>query len=215
MSIQTSVYIGGFWTTIVMDINHVIAQNRGNRNQEKSSSVPPMPNNPQPPPSLGILTQTVIRSPVVKRIIPARIRHESKNDVVFVYDNYIEIKEIFQDGNGFMRTAAVKMDFDSSIRSARVLGLPRRYDDYNNTDAEGIDVLMKEESQDLHVRTPHSSPRVPPQVLVMTLDCKKLVFTFAFHNAQGIIEFISYQRPLPFEQHIHKQPGENIAVDPK
>lgn len=36
------------------------------------------------PPIYGILTRTLIHSPVVKQIVPARIRRRELNDVVFI-----------------------------------------------------------------------------------------------------------------------------------
>ena len=43
-----------------------------------------LPRPEQEPPPYGILTRTLIHSPVVKQIIPARIRSRDFNDVVFV-----------------------------------------------------------------------------------------------------------------------------------
>lgn len=208
MSIQTSVYVDGHWTTRIMDIDQVIAQNKDEGRQEKSSSAL---NRSQQPPLLGILTQTMIRSPEVKSIIPAQIRHENKNDVVFVYDNYIEIKEIIRDGDGYLQNIAVKADFDSSIRSARMYGLPRQYyiHDYK---IEGSDAVIKKE--------PHDTPmplhtQIPPHILVLALESNKLVFLFALDDNSSEIKFVSYQRPLPSHGSTPGPLGKHVAVDPR
>lgn len=202
MSIQTSVYVDGHWTTRTMDIDQIIAQNRDEGRQKKPISALSIP---QKPPSLAILTQTIIRSPVVKWIIPAQIRHENKNDVVFVSDEYIEIKEIIHDGDGYMQNMAVKADFDSSIRSARVVGLPRRYY-FDDCRIEGSDAIVKKEPQDM---------QIPPHILVLTLESNKLVFLFALDESPSQISFVSYQRPLPSHGSSLEALGEHVAVDPR
>lgn len=211
MSIQTSVYIEGFWTTINVDINHIIAQNRDTRLQETPD--PEYDREPAPL-LLGILTQTVIRSPVIKSILPAQIRNQAKNDVVFVYGNYIEIKEIPEDEYGHMRTVAEKADFGSAIRCVRVLGLPTSCH-VSGDSTERDDVVMKEEAQELYDYSYDPPLQIPPQMLVMTLENNKLVFLFAIHDDQNMVQFVSAQRPLPAGLLIHKQLGEHIAVDPK
>lgn len=191
-----------------MDFDQVFAQNRDDGRREKLNSAL---SSPQQPPLLGILTQTIIRSPVVKWIIPAQIRHENKNDVVFVYDDYIEIKEIIPDGDGDMQNMAVKADFDSSIRSARIYGLPRQYY-VNDWKTEGGDPIVKKEPQDTQV-LPRT--QIPPHVLVLALESKKLVFLFAFDDHSSQIKFVSYQRPLPYQSSMPVALGEHLAVDPK
>lgn len=191
-----------------MDIDQVIAQNRDKAREQKPN---PTPSNSQQPPLLGILTQTIIRSPVVKYIIPAQIRHENKNDVVFVYDDYVEIKEIIRDPDGYMQNIAVKADFDSSIRSSRIYGLPRRYY-FDDCQTEGSDTVVKKEPQAAPI-----SPRmqIPPHILLLALESNKLVFLFALDDDPSPIRFISYQRPLPSYESMPKSLGEHLAVDPR
>ena len=208
MSIQTSVLVDGHWTTRIMDRDQVIALNRDGSRQEKQSSALV---SPQRPPLLGILTQTIIRSPVVKWIIPAQIRHENKNDVIFVYDDYIEIKEIVQAENGYMQNVVVKADFDSSIRSARIYGLPRQY--YIHAwKTEGYDAIIKKEPQDWQA-TPRTQS--PPHILVLALGSNKLVFLFALDNNSSQVRFVYYSRPLPSPGPMPKPVAEHLAVDPR
>lgn len=208
MSIQTSVYVDGHWTTRTMGIDQVIAQNRDKRRQDQPSSAL---SSPQQPPSLGILTQTIIRSPVVKWIIPAQIRHENKNDVVFVYDDFIEIKEIVQDPDGYMQNVVVKADFDSTILSARIYGLPRKYY-FDDGSTEENNSIIKKEPQDTQ-RSPH--PQIPPHILLLALESNKLVFLFALDDNPSQIKFISYHRPLPSHGSRPETLGEHVAVDPR
>ena len=191
-----------------MNIHQVVAQNKDEGRQEESSSAI---NRSQQPPLLGILTQTMIRSPEVKSIIPAQIRHENKNDVVFVYDNYIEIKEIIRDGDGYMQNIAVKADFDSSIRSARVYGLPPQYY-IHDCKIEGIDAVIKEEPQATQMPL-HT--QMPPHILVLALESNKVVFLFALDDNSSDIKFVSYQRPLPSHGSTPGPLGKHVAVDPR
>lgn len=177
-----------------MDIDHVIAQNREDPSSQKpNSSI----GKRQQPPALGMLSLTLVRSPVVKWIIPARIRHKRKNDVVFIYESYIQIKEIVGDSDGKMRDVAIKADFDSPIRAARIFGKPRKYH------------MIKSQQKS------NTSPRIPPQMLVLALESNKLVFLFALDQNGDRVKFVAYQRPLPMRHPGLEQLGEHIAVDPK
>ena len=118
MSIPTSIYENGRWVTRYQDVHHVLAQNR----DPETIKVKEAAEAPKPP-SLGLLTQTVVRTPVVNWIIPARIRHPEKNDVLYVSAESVEIKEAH--GDYTLHHVATKDDFDSPIRAARICGLRR------------------------------------------------------------------------------------------
>ena len=158
------------------------------------------------PPVLGVLTRTLVRSPVIKLIIPARIRHTSpKNDVIFVRNDSVEIKEVVSvngDVGGqyaYLRDIIDKTDFDSSIRSARILGRARQYE-------------KVEEYQDI----PSQPMEMPPQILALTLESSKLVFLCAFYDWGNHLRWLSSYRILPdHAQSYSKRLGEHIAVDPK
>lgn len=188
-----------------MDIQQILTQNREPVEQERLA--PPLT-----PPLLGILSQTLIRSPVAKWIIPARIRHVSKNDVLFIYKNYIEIQEVEKDQTGcWMKKVAVKADLDSSIRSARVCGLPKMY---AAPPHEGADAVVKQEDKE---GDNCSSPRpeLPPHILVLALDCNMLAFIFGVHDDTETVRFVHCCRPLPGPRSGREQLGEFLAVDPK
>ena len=118
MSIPTSVFENGRWVTRYQDVHHVLAQNR----DPEITKVKEAAESPKPP-SLGLLTRTIVRTPVIKWIIPARIRHPEKNDVLYITAESVEIKEAR--GDYSLHHVATKDDFDSSIRAARICGLQR------------------------------------------------------------------------------------------
>lgn len=210
MSFQTGSFIDGAWITQTVDVHHFLAQYRESR-QHKPAAVP-FETPPPKPPLLGLLSQTLGRSPVAKWIIPARIRHESKNDVVFIFEHYFEIHEVRKDRkSGLMERVAVKADLDSSIRSARIFGLPRKH---VPPSPEDTDVRAKEEEADEDSRGA-LRPEVPPHILVLALDSRMLAFIFAFHDGAERIRFLQRRRPLPVGRSSLEQLGELLAIDPK
>ena len=169
------------------------------------------------PPNLGLLTRTLVESPVIKWIIPARIRHASKNDAIFVSKRAVQIQEIRRVGNTGEHThlelVAVKNDFDSSIRAARVLGLPRAHEE-EKPRRSGIDAIVKQEDTESPEPEALLQPEMPPHILAVTLESMKLVFICAFHQNQDV-HFLSSYRQLPSARSCSEQLGEHLAVDPK
>ena len=170
--------------------------------------------NPRPP-VVGVLTRNLIRSPVVSWIIPARIRHRDRNDVLFIHHNWIEVKELSRDGH--LYDVTFKADFGSTIRSARVLGAVRKpaVPAEESDDEDFIDTIIKQEEPEPMEITSESSQEIPPQMLVLALESKILVFMFAIQHSSENVRFISYQRPLPATTQYPDQLGKHIAVDPK
>ena len=153
---------------------------------------------PDQSPALGILTHTVVRSPVVKWILPARIRHEDKDDVVFVREDSIQIKE-FVDCR-YLEDIVVKTDFASTILSARVIG-PRR-----------------DEPREAGLIDFGSSQRIPPQILVMVTESnvgRYLIFLFAFHDVDSHVKFLSHRKALPNYASHERRLGVHLAIDPR
>lgn len=169
------------------------------------------------PPVIGLLTRTLVDSPVIKLIIPARIRHVSRNDVVFVRERSVEIKELCNHGSegesSYLREIAIKNDFDSPIRAARIFGMPRSFEKLQS----GIEAIVKRESTPMSCEDIVPRPQLPPQILVLTLESMKLVFLFAFHDENGHVRFQSSYRNLASigRSSRSQQLGEHIAVDPR
>ncbi|KAL8968345.1 MAG: hypothetical protein Q9183_002502 [Haloplaca sp. 2 TL-2023] len=208
--------VDGRWTTRTLDIHQILARNR----QEKQE-IQQIPSGVKPP-IKGILTSTVVRSPVVKSIIPARIRHRSKNDVIFVYDDYIVIKEIVGgeriEDNPFsdisLNDVAAKKDFDSSIQAARILGQPRRPKSsrfpgkyWSSPNSPQYPPEIKQEPMD--------EIEVPPQILVLSTSSRILIFLFAYLDVYEEARFISTTWPLPAQVSVTEELGVHLAVDPK
>ena len=213
MSVQTTVLENGRWITRYVDPYHVRAQNTEMPRKEPSQ---PSINLPKPP-SLGILTKTLVRSSVINRIIPARIRHKAKNDVLFISANSVAIKEA--QGDYTLREIVTMTDFDSTIKSARIIGERRKltnYDESYNTLKEDH-WLNDVHSDDIYTNEDDAMDRqeLPPHILVLALESNRLVFVCVISGKSEVPELLSSQKALPALPSPLQGLGELIAVDPE
>ena len=221
MSVQTTVLENGRWITRNLDPYHVRAQNSSAPRKEQSQ---PSINIPQTP-SLGILTKTLVKSPVINRIIPARIRHKTKNDLLFVSANSVTIKEAR--GDYTLSQIATKNDFDSAITSARILGERRKLTNHDHDrsllpkDGDLWDEMLTNEDDyysdggDRPHRPALTQRKLPPHILVLALESNMLVFMCAVSGRSEDTEILSSHKPLPAPTSPLQSLGEFIAVDPK
>ena len=222
MSLQTNFFENGRWVTRNIDPYQARARNTEPQRKGQTASSPFVLTDV---PSIGLLTRTLVRSPVIKWIIPAMIRHKTKNDVLFITAASVQIKEIFEDYA--LKTIAIKDDFDAPIRAARVLGDPgelAHVDQSANRKSERNGEGVSEnywEYQDngSRPRPPHSisvySPHIPPHIAVLALESNKLVFLCAVSRASDHPQFLCCQKELPASPSPLEKLGEHIAVDPK
>lgn len=151
----------------------------------------------------GIFTQTVLPSPVIQWILPARLRSKHCNDVVFVGQQRIQIKEAAP--GGYLEDVAEKSDFSGSIIQAKVLNVSTHLpweSQLRTSDvaaAKAIDPALLED--------------LPPQILVATLDLKQILFICCSPSAKDA--FITFRRPLPVNVSLPEKFGRHVAVDPK
>lgn len=147
----------------------------------------------------GLLTQTVIPSPVIRWMMPARLRSKEHNDVVFIGDKRLQIKEVV---NGHLEDVVEKTDFDASIIGAKVI---------NVSALLPLDVQMKTAANAGALGIDFD--RLPPQILLLSLDMKELVFLY--RSIANPSYFVTYHRPLPSDVSLPEKFGRHIAVDPK
>lgn len=191
---------------------------------------PPLPSlNLSKSPSLGLLTHTLVRSPVVKWIIPARIRHQDKNDVLFISADSVIIKKAR--GDSTLKEVAVKTDFDSTIRSARILGDKRQLTKNKSKYLYAIDGDHWQDEPETAVTTDGDNyftdeediaddealhrRELPPHILVLALDSNKIVFMCAVSGPSENVQLVCGIKELPAAISPLEQLGEHIAVDPK
>ena len=205
MTVETRILVGGRWTTRTMDIHQILAQNREEANAQGPSSSGEAT---RAPITAGILTRTLLRSPVVNWILPARIRHKYKNDVLFIGQDFVAIKRLFSDSH--LEDVTVKSDFGSTIRSARVVGIPVKL-----PEPAGVDAIIKVKEPDEMDIDGDSPSQLPPQILVLALESQVLVFLYAFDDKDNRIQYITGQRALPAQRSYLEQLGKHMAIDPK
>lgn len=148
---------------------------------------------------VGLLTKTIIRSPVIRWIIQVRIRGPHSNDVAFVGDDFVHIKQVKEQGH--LDHIATKADFDGRIRAAKVLTIDPADD--------GEDVFMKHENGP----NIYEDQETPRQCLVVTTGTNQLLFLRLVDDGMGGHRFSHESRPLPVFDRIIYQPGEHIAID--
>ncbi|TKA24858.1 hypothetical protein B0A50_06587 [Salinomyces thailandicus] len=148
---------------------------------------------------IGILTKSIIRSPVCKWLLHARLRHETLNDLVLVGEDFIHVKQVGECGH--LNHIASKNDFDVQIRAAKVFSVdPEQADE---------DALIKGE----HGPDEDGTLSVPPEFLVLTLANNDLVFLFLTCGSDGCPHFVQQPCPMPTFHRTLFQPGEHLAVD--
>lgn len=156
-------------------------------------------------PVMALYTKTVVPCPVVKWILHARVRNRRMNDVVFVGEDFVEVKQV--EHGGHLKRVAVKSDFDARIRAATT---------FRNEDPECIDFLVKLE-RDKHDRhmNEFDPTEIPPQSVVLTLDSNDMVFCFLRQDRSGHSRFVQQTLPMPSFDRILYQAGHHIATDPQ
>jgi hypothetical protein len=145
----------------------------------------------------GLLTQPLIPSPVINWILPARLRDKDHNDVAFIGERRIQIKEALPSGH--LQDVVEKSDFDGSLIGAKVI----------NVSTE----LPWESQAQSESALPYYNDNLPPQLLFLATDSNELLFMYCSELGDG--PFVSYNRPLPRDVNIADKYGKHIAVDPK
>jgi hypothetical protein len=161
----------------------------------------------QPPAAtVGVLTKTIVRSPVCKFILHARVRHPDLNDVVFVGEDFVHVKQVKRSGDlCHLEHVATKDDFGTRIKAAKTFTV-----DPNSTQDE--DDFIKTELADS--QTKRANTALPPQFVVLTLESDDLLFLYLKDDGTGVLEFVHQPCPMPsYDSAIH-QTGDHLAIDP-
>ncbi|KAL4810760.1 mono-functional DNA-alkylating methyl methanesulfonate N-term-domain-containing protein [Aspergillus unguis] len=149
---------------------------------------------------LGLLTHTLVSSPIVQWILPARLRSSYQNDVVFVGERSLHIKEAI--AGTHLEDVTSKSDFDAHIMAAKVINVSTElpWEVQMKAGSDGPDTKLE------------TQKAPPPQIMVLSLASKELVFLY-YSRIAG--QFIHYHRPLPSDVSTFERFGRNIAVEPR
>ncbi|KAI9375703.1 mono-functional DNA-alkylating methyl methanesulfonate N-term-domain-containing protein [Aspergillus egyptiacus] len=151
-------------------------------------------------PEIGILTHTLVSSPIIQWVLPARLRSRYKNDVVFIGERSLQIKEAISGTH--LEEVNSKSDFDAYIMAAKVVNVSTElpWEAQMRLGSSNADATL-ELQKDL-----------PPQIMVLSLASKELVFLYLSRDTG---QFIHYHRPLPSDVSTFERFGRNIAVEPR
>ncbi|CAG8909481.1 unnamed protein product [Penicillium egyptiacum] len=145
----------------------------------------------------GLLTQPLIPSPVINWILPARLRDKDHNDVVFIGERRIQIKEALPGGH--LQDVVEKSDLEGSLIGAKVINVSTQ--------------MPWESPARSSLMASYDKNEVPPQILFLATDSNELLFMYCSELGNG--PFVSYNRPLPRDVNLADKYGKHIAVDPK
>jgi len=151
--------------------------------------------------AVGVLSQTIIPSTTIRWILPARIRHPDHNDVIFVSESFVQLREFLPARH--LANIPERLDLGCRILAAKVIS----YVD----STPFIDQVVKQEEQD-----EEDTKLAPPtQILVLTLDFCEIAFVYAEDVAPNRIKFRVARWKLPADVSSLGQYGRHLAVDSK
>ncbi|KAH0268837.1 hypothetical protein KCU91_g9111, partial [Aureobasidium melanogenum] len=148
---------------------------------------------------ISLLSRTLVPTPTIRSIIPARIRSPTKDDYICIGRDFIQLFEIDAEAN--ITHVTTKSDFDGEIGSANVFGY---FDPYESE-------LRKypENTSD------SSESPIGPQLLAFTLiNTEQLFFLAASETEDGDVAFRVLSVPMPIFINPPRVHGNAIAVDP-
>ncbi|GAP82946.1 putative thermotolerance protein [Rosellinia necatrix] len=182
-SLQTHLLVNDEWVTRFVSADELF----GSPGPRAQGAIPVA----LPPPKYGVLTKTVIESPIIRWVHPVQLRSSRQNDVAFVGDQYVQISEVGSDSQ--LRPIARKADFGSKIINCRVIGnhsyLKRKREETFANYHESGDVDMT--NSDSSTTTPARTTELFQQVLILVLSTGELVFLFMSLTPTGSWEFVS------------------------
>ncbi|KAH7031003.1 mono-functional DNA-alkylating methyl methanesulfonate N-term-domain-containing protein [Microdochium trichocladiopsis] len=206
MSIQSSVFENGEWVTRAMTTAELIKQNGHSRR-------PGMGRQPlAEPPTCGLLTRTVVDSPVTRWILPVRLRSSRFNDVAFIGENYVQIFEL-DELNSQLRDIKRKRDFSAKIRNAAIIGPASRHPEDDGMNSDVFPKVENDADIDMTDRAAGQSV-LPPQLLVLVLENGQVLFLFMTKGSSGQWVFETSYWSLPVS-HNAPIPLHHLTVDPR
>jgi hypothetical protein len=198
MSIETNILVNGTYVPRRITINQILNSNRDQEAEDAFKVQRPR----RAKKGIGLLSKTLIRSPMMKWIIPARIRHKDLNDLIFVGENTVHIKQVLR--GGVLRDVGTKADFPSQIRSAAVIG-------------EQVEskLVKAEDPKQEQFDPPREPSDLPPQMLVLALESSELRFlVLDSAHPRNSMRFHESPIQLPVFRSYLRNPGKLLVVDP-
>jgi hypothetical protein len=151
--------------------------------------------------AVGVLSRTIVPSTTIRWILPARIRHKDHNDVIFVGESFVQLREFLPSRH--LADMPARLEMGCRILAAKVIS--------HVEVTSFVDQVVKQEQHE----DDDAKSTLPPQTLVLALDFGELAFVYAEDVAPGQIEFRVGRKKLPADVSALGQYGRHLAVDPK
>ncbi|OTB00057.1 hypothetical protein M426DRAFT_15804 [Hypoxylon sp. CI-4A] len=208
MSIQTHVLENNEWVSRMVTADELMRTNASSTRKTGRRSLSKAP-------TCGLLTRTIVESPVIRWVLPVQLRSSRYNDVALIGDHCVQICELGRDRQ--LQHVVKKKDFGSRIRNAVVMGSPQYFR------------KASESTEDAHIKTEDGDTEIPdmgttmpgvrgvnsllpPQLLVLVLERGDLVFLFLQQGPARSWVFVSSTHSIPGERLVY--PGFHLAIDP-
>jgi hypothetical protein len=199
--------VDGEWVSRPLDPYRIMASAQQEDTEIRNTTIRPTTQVPE----YGILSQIVIATPLNKLILPANIRHKDLTDIVMVDEDSLHLKEIRDYGH--IRHVATKTDFKGRILAAKVFGDPREV-----PKTKGFAVTLPKNHRKPRERRSTTSDEervLPPEVVVLTLSTRTLMFLWADHTHTRASTFNQSSIKLPAGSSRFDCFGAFLAIDPK
>ncbi|KAF3041985.1 hypothetical protein E8E12_009877 [Didymella heteroderae] len=207
--LQGLVLVNNEWVSRPLDVYQIMARAQQDDTDMKDPIVK-LAGHPHVP-GYGILSRTVLPSPLCRFILPANIRHKDLNDIVLVGEDSVHLHEIHDYGR--LRHIAVKTNFNGRILTARVFGDPREVRVSRIVGSQLSNVQTISRARRSPTRT--DGQDLPPELIVLTLTSRTLMFLWAQHSATGRVIFQQKTVKLPAGSSRFDRLGQYLAVDTK
>lgn len=156
-------------------------------------------------PKIGLLSQTLVPSPSIQLALPARLRDRRHNDVVFVYERSLVVREIISDT--YLEDVMVSSDFDANIVAAKTVKIVQKTPGISDFRFDAQQNLLEDNGPD---------DSLPGHILALTLDSRELLFLYCQTGPrEDDVRFIHFRRALPSDVSISERFGRHLAVDPR
>ncbi|KAI0185644.1 mono-functional DNA-alkylating methyl methanesulfonate N-term-domain-containing protein [Xylaria flabelliformis] len=207
-SLQTQVLVNNEWVTQTITAEELF-----------KSRVKPTTPAPPKPPNYGVLTKTVVKSPIVRWILPVQLRSSRFNDVALVGDQAVQICEPSPDTQ---LQPIAKVEFGSKIKNCSVLGthdyLRRTREDIHANYHRGDDADTTSYDPSTS-STQHGDIEPIQQVLVLVLFTGELVFLIMNLTSAGDWKFVPSHFPIfgninKNGEYVGHGDGDETLIDP-
>jgi hypothetical protein len=159
------------------------------------------------PEVVGVLSQSLHPSPTIRLIVPARIRSKAQNDVLFVGENFVQLREFLPTGQ--LADVTAKADLGGQILSAKAISSKA----WTQADSYIDEIIKQELDEDYHDVHRSNQETSPPQLLVASTAGCNIVFLFAKDRAPGVAEFVLAKRKMLADTSVEADCAKHIAVD--